>query len=303
MFSIIFSMDSERWIQRFLLYLRAERNASSHTLRAYKHDLDAFLEFLRRKYPKSELEKHHRLIVRDFLSERHDQTKHRATLLRQVAVLRAYFKFLMRSEVLAQSPFVGLPMPKAEKRLPRYLSEADMQRLLELPRQSRHRASLRDSALLELLYSSGLRIDELCHLNVEDIDLWSGMVRVFGKGGRERLVPLSQMAQKTVHAYIESRPASLRRAAPLYLNNRATRLSDRGARNIVGKWVKQAALHQKVSPHSFRHSFATHLLDRGCDLKSVQEMLGHRHLTTTQVYTHVSPERLQKVYQQAHPRA
>ena len=129
------------------------------------------------------------------------------------------------------------------------------------------------------------------------------MVRVFGKGGRERLVPLGQTAQKRVHVYIESRPASLRRASPLFLNHRGTRLSDRGARNIVNKWVHQAALRQKINPHAFRHSFATHLLDRGCDLRSVQEMLGHRHIVTTQIYTHVSPERLKKVYQQAHPRA
>jgi tyrosine recombinase XerC len=296
-------METERWIQRFLLYLRAERNSSPHTLRAYKHDLDQFSAFLSRKHPTVELEKHHRLIVREYLSELHDQNHSRATLLRAVAVLRAYFKFLMRSEVLPQSPFVGLPMPKAEKRLPRFLSEEDMQRLLELPRQTRQKQSLRDAALLELLYSSGLRIEELCQLNVEDIDLWGGMVRVFGKGSRERLVPLGQMAQKTIRAYMESRPASLRRASPLFLNPRSTRISSRGARNIVGKWVKQAALHQKVSPHSFRHSFATHLLDRGCDLRSVQEMLGHRNLTTTQVYTHVSPEHLKKVYQQAHPRA
>jgi integrase/recombinase XerC len=129
------------------------------------------------------------------------------------------------------------------------------------------------------------------------------MVRVFGKGSRERLVPLGQTAQKLIHAGIQERPVAMRRAAPLFLNSRGTRLSDRGVRNIVSKWVRQAALHQKISPHAFRHSFATHLLDRGCDLRSVQEMLGHRNLSTTQIYTHVSPEHLKKVYQQAHPRA
>ena len=194
-------------------------------------------------------------------------------------------------------------MPKGEKRLPRFMSEPDMQRLLDIPRNSQGKQVLRDSALLEILYSSGVRIQELCQLNVEDMDLWSGMVRVFGKGSRERLVPLGQTAQKAVHRYIESRPISLRRASPLFLNYRSLRLTDRGARLIVNKWVEKAALHQKISPHSFRHSFATHLLDRGCDLRSVQEMLGHRNIVTTQIYTHVSPEHLKKVYQQAHPRA
>jgi tyrosine recombinase XerC len=293
----------DRWVQRFLLFLRAERNASPHTLRAYKHDLEQFTAFLERKYPKaSSLERHQRLIVREYLSELHDKGGKRATLLRSVAVLRAFFKFLMRSEIVSQSPFVGLPMPKAEKRLPRFLSEAEMQRLLEIPRGSKDKRSRRDGALMELLYSSGVRVQEACQLNVEDIDLWGGLVRVYGKGGRERLVPLGPVAQKTVHAYIESRPASLRRG-PLFLNHRGMRLSDRGARNIVNKWVREAALHQKVSPHAFRHSFATHLLDRGCDLRSVQEMLGHKNITTTQIYTHVSPEHLKKVYQQAHPRA
>ena len=316
-------MDMAHWGQRFLLYLRAERNASRHTLRAYKHDLDNFLRFLQRRYPRIALEPagrqagaQYRLIVRDYLSELHQKGQRRATLLRAVAVLRAFFKFLLRSEVLAQFPFVGLPMPKGEKRLPRYLSEGDMQRLLELPRRSSKKQSLRDGALLELLYSSGLRIEELCQLNVEDIDFWGGRVRVFGKGGRERLVPLGQTAQKTARAYIESRSPHDRasgpsgrpadrpvHSGPLFLNPRGMRISDRGARFIVQKWVQRAALHQKISPHSFRHSFATHLLDRGCGLRSVQEMLGHRSIVTTQIYTHVTPEHLKKVYQQAHPRA
>ena len=292
-----------QWIQRFLLYLRAERSASVHTLRAYKHDLAAFLEFVQRKYSGTPFDKYQRLIIRDYLSELHQKGQRRATVLRSIAVLRAFFKYLQRSELVAQSPFVGLPMPKKEQRLPRFLSEGDMQRLLEIPRQSREKQSLRDGSLLELLYSSGLRIEELCQLNTEDIDFWGGMVRVFGKGGRERLVPLGQTAQKTLHSYVESRPAALRRNAPLFLNPRGLRLSSRGARFIVAKWVQQAALHQKVSPHAFRHSFATHLLDRGCDLRSVQEMLGHRNLSTTQIYTHVSTERLRKVYQDSHPRA
>ncbi len=296
-------MDFDHQAQRFLLFLRAERNASRHTLRAYKHDLENFLAFLKKHHPGPLKDRQHRLVIREYLSELHQKGQKRATLLRPVAVLRAFYKYLLRSEIVPQSPFVGLPMPKGEKRLPRYLSEADMQKLLEIPRHSSDKQALRDGALLELLYSSGLRVEELCQLNVDDIDFWGGMVRVFGKGGRERLVPLGETAQKAARAYLESRPAALRRAAPMFLNPSGMRLSDRGARSVVQKWVQQASLHQKISPHSFRHSFATHLLDRGCDLRTVQEMLGHKSIVTTQIYTHVTPEHLKKVYQQAHPRA
>jgi tyrosine recombinase XerC len=295
--------DIDRWVQRFILYLRVERGASVHTLRAYQHDLQGFLVFLQARYPRHSLEEHGRIIIRDYLSELHQKGSRRATTLRAIAVLRALFKYLVREGLMNQTPFVGLPMPKREQRLPRFLSEQEMAHLLELPRRSSRKQSLRDAALMELLYSSGLRIHELCQLNIEDLDFWSGVVRVFGKGSQERMVPVGQTAQKAVHTYLEQRPGAMRKTGPLFLNHRGTRLSDRGARGIVGKWVKEAALHQKISPHAFRHSFATHLLDRGCDLRSVQELLGHRSLTTTQTYTHVSAEHLKKVYQHAHPRA
>ncbi len=294
----------DQWIKRYLLFLRAERSASPHTLRAYQFDLTQFLAFVQKKYPQDPVFlKNARLIVRDYLSTLHEQNHERATLLRSIAVLRAFFKFLVREELMAQTPFVGLPMPKREKRLPRVLSEEEMRRLLSFPLKARTKTGLRDMALLELLYSSGLRISELCQLNVEDVDVWTGMVRVFGKGSREREVPVGETAQKAIRAYVESRPKALRRGVALFLNPRGFRLSDRGARGIVSKWVRTAALRHQISPHAFRHSFATHLLNRGCDLRSVQEMLGHRNLTTTQNYTHVTTEHLKKVYESAHPRA
>ncbi len=293
----------DHWVQRFLIYLRAERNCSEHTLRAYQHDLADYLFFLQQKYPGLTPERNHRLVIRDYLSELHGRKIQRATILRSIAVLRAFYKYLAREEVMTQTPFVSLPMPKRERKLPRFLEEAEMARLLELPMRAKHRYSLRDSALLELLYSSGLRLSELCQLNVEDLDIWGGLVRVFGKGSRERLVPVGQTALKMLHAYIESRPPEVRKSGALFLNHQGVRISDRGARGIVAKWVIQAAVRQNISPHSFRHSFATHLLNRGCDLRSVQELLGHRNLITTQTYTHVSAEHLKKVYQKAHPRA
>jgi tyrosine recombinase XerC len=286
-----------------MLYLRAERNASAHTIRAYQHDLHEYSEFLKVKYPRLSMDRNHRLVVRDYLSHLHEKNIKRATILRAIAVLRAFYKFLVQEEVTSQTPFVGLPMPKREKRLPRFLPEADMSRLLELAALSKHKWAPRDAALLELLYSSGVRIQELCQLNAEDIDLWSGMVRVFGKGEKERMVPVGETALKRIHAYLETRQPKGPRGSPLFMNPQGTRLSDRGARMVVARWVRQAALQQNISPHSFRHSFATHLLSRGCDLRSVQEMLGHRNLVTTQAYTHVTAEHLKKQYQKAHPRA
>ncbi len=292
----------DQLIQRFLLYLRAERNVSVHTLRAYRHDLTEFNAFLKTKYPRLSMERHHRLVIRDYLSHLHERDLQRATILRAIAVLRAFYKFLVQEGVTSQTPFVGLPMPKREKRLPRYLAEEEMNRLLELVAQSDHKWAPRDAALLELLYSSGLRIQELCQLNAEDIDLWSGQVRVFGKGAKERMVPVGETALKRIHTYLAARPKGVR-GTPLFLNPHGARLSDRGARWVVSRWVRQAALQRNISPHTFRHSFATHLLSHGCDLLAVQEMLGHRNLVTTQTYTHVTAEHLKKVYQKAHPRA
>lgn len=304
----------EKLVQRFLLYLRAERNSSPHTIRAYQHDLKEFLAFLQAKYPGLAPARNHRLVVRDYLSTLHEKQiqraadegeprLRRATILRAIAVLRAFYKFLIEEGITNQTPFVGLPMPKREARLPRFLSEEEISRLLELPSQCTKKGSVRDAALLELLYSTGLRINEVCRLNAGDIDLWSGMVRVLGKGGKERMVPVGQTALNRIHAYLEARSPKGQCGAPLFMNARGGRLSDRGGRLIVSKWVRQASLRQKVSPHSFRHSFATHLLGRGCDLRVVQEMLGHKNLVTTQIYTHVTTERLRDLYQKTHPRA
>lgn len=289
--------------KRFLLYLRAERNASPHTLRAYEHDLHSYIAFLDENYPKLTLAARHRLVVRDYLSSLHAKEGKRATQLRAIAVLRAFYKYLLQEGLTTQNPFAGLPMPKRDKTLPRFLPEEEMVRLLELPVSTHEPTALRDGALLELLYSSGLRIQEMCQLNAEDIDPWSGMVRVFGKGSKERMVPIGDTAQKRIHAYLDGRLPKGTRGMPLFTNPQGGRLSDRGARRIVARWVEIASIRQHVSPHSFRHSFATHLLNRGCDLKTVQELLGHRNLATTQIYTHVTAEHLKKVYEKAHPRA
>lgn len=295
--------DPTPWAKRFLLYLRAERNASPHTLRAYQSDLLQFLAFLKERYRGIALERCDRLLIRDYLGHLHEKTGRRSTIIRKVACLRSFFKFLVRDGVLQRTPFYNLPLPKREKRIPHFLSEDQMASLLSLPDCAETAFPKRDQAILELLYATGIRVQELCQLNVEDMDWWGGMVRVFGKGSRERLVPLGETALKAVKAYLNTRPVDRLRAVPLFLNHRGGRLSDRSVRRMVSHWVQRTALEKRVTPHVFRHSFATHLLDRGCDLRSVQEMLGHKSLVTTQLYTHVTPERLKRVYEKAHPRA
>jgi len=291
------------WAKRFTLYLRAERNASAHTLRAYEREVGQYLVFIQDKYPRLPLNRTHRVVVREYLAELHERDLKRASILRAMAVLRAWYKFLLQHDVVTQSPFVGLKMPKREKRLPRFLTEEEMNRLLSLPETERHKHAIRDAAMMELLYSSGLRIDELCQLNTPDIDMWSGLVRVMGKGGRERLVPVGKTALTRIRAYLEARPVAQQRSGPLFLGAKGGRLVQVVGRQIVARWVRLASLRQNITPHAFRHSFATHLLNRGCDLRTVQELLGHRSLTTTQTYTHVNAEHLQNVYQKAHPRA
>jgi len=291
------------WAKRFALYIRAERNASPHTLRAYEREIRQYITFVHAHYPSLSLTRTHRVVIREYLAYLHDGDLKRVSVLRAIAVLRAFYKFLMREEAVSQSPFVGIPMPKREKRLPYFLSEAEMNTLLDFPGTTRQKHAVRDAALMELLYSSGVRIQELCQLNVSDVDMWSGLVRVMGKGSRERLVPVGKTALARIRTYLDARPAAQQRSGPLFLSPKGARMTDRTARLAVANWVQQAALHKRVTPHAFRHSFATHLLNHGCDLRTVQELLGHKSLTTTQTYTHVSQEHLQNVYRKAHPRA
>lgn len=293
----------DREIRQYLLYLRAERNASDHTLRAYQHELSAYLAFIRQTYPQLPFSRSHRVVVRDYVGRLHERGLARASIRRAVAVLRAFYKFLVREDLVDQSPFLGLRMPKADKKLPRFLSEEDMRQVLDGVGQETTPDAVRDAALMELLYSSGLRLHELTQLNVTDIDLWTGLVRVIGKGNRERLVPVGKAALSRIRAYVEARPAGAQRKGPLFLSRSGARMGDRSVRQAVQRWVDRASVSRRISPHAFRHSFATHLLNRGCDLRAVQELLGHKSLATTQIYTHVTTDRLLDVYQKAHPRA
>ncbi len=306
------SFDLDLWIKRFLLFLKAERSASPHTLRAYQEDLAEFNRFLTRAGHARGLDnfRQARLVVREFWIDGSKRRLSNATLLRKLAALRSFFRYLVTEDVLPANPFKYLELPKREKKLPRFLSEKEMERFLE-PFEALAGTTkgleLRDRALIELLYSSGIRIQEAMNLNVEDMDLWNGILRVLGKGNKERVVPIGDAAARSVQKYLRERRAgqsSGREAkGPLFLNARGTKLGARGARLILNRWVRKASLERKVSPHTLRHTFATHLLNRGCDLRTVQEMLGHKSLASTQIYTHTSVEQLKKIYDRAHPRA
>jgi integrase/recombinase XerC len=302
--------------QRFLIYLRAERNASPHTLRAYEGDLRCFQSFIKARYPGLPLEKCSRTIVRSYLAWLYEDGQAKkayqtTTLARRWASLRSFFRYWTREEVIPGNPCRDLTGPKKKVKLPRFLSEPETQRIFSSPPAYRNPlAAFRDRAILEVLYSTGARVQEASFLNVEDIDFWNGMLRVVGKGNRERNIPVGDAALKAIKQYLEKRgespmasaPRALR-ARPLFTNLRGARLSTVWMRHLVGRWTRASGLSLAASPHTFRHTFATHLLDNGCDLRTVQEMLGHKNLATTQIYTHVTPERLKKVYEKAHPRA
>ncbi|MFH1062965.1 MAG: tyrosine recombinase XerC [Candidatus Omnitrophota bacterium] len=289
----------ERYIDKFLNYLKVEKNSSVHTLINYSVDLKELSLFIDTK----ELKDIDVLDVRKFLVSLRQKGFKKVTIARKMACLRSFFKFLCREGHIKLNPMVGLVGPKLEKKLPIFLSEDDMTKLLDAPDIS-DIAGLRDKAILETLYSTGVRVSELVGLNVEHIDFISGVIRVFGKGKKERLAPIGDKALRVIKSYLQkrSKDANLSNRI-LFLNKDGRRLTDRSVRNIIDKHIKVASVRGDISPHSLRHSFATHLLNRGADLRSVQELLGHANLATTTIYTHLSTEKLKSVYDLTHPRA
>jgi site-specific recombinase XerD len=238
--------------------------------------------------------------VRRLLADLQAAGAARATVLRRASALRQFVKFLRAEGELARDPFLGVALPKRRRPLPKFLTEAEMEQVLAAPAGAGPEAA-RDRALIELLYSSGLRRAECAALNVGDLDLLSGCVRVLGKGSKERLVPVGGAALSCLRESLRGRggPGD---GEPLFVNRRGARLSHEGVAFVVRRWARRSALLKSVTPHAFRHSFATHLLNRGCSIREVQEMLGHANLNTTQIYTHVSLKRLKDVYDASHPR-
>jgi integrase/recombinase XerC len=294
----------ESLLERFLTYMRAGRNASPYTVKNYGHDIGQFLDYCRGQGVSS-LDQVDRTLLRSYLAELDAAGYVKASIARRVAELRSFGDFLVREEVLERNVFRLVSAPRIPRRLPQYLTVAQVEALLAVPDTSTP-LGLRDRAIIEVLHAAGLRVSELVGLDVVDVDLVQAQVRVVGKGGKERIGLLGRPAVHAVRAYLSmGRPALLGRrpTEALWLNHRGGRLTARGVALIVSKAGKQAGIRIPVSPHVLRHTFATHLLDGGADLRVVQELLGHANLATTQVYTHVSQSRAREVYLRAHPRA
>ena len=287
----------------FLDHLTYERNVSLHTVTSYRDDLESFIGFLCNDYltisrELLDLRRVDHLSARSYLAHLARRKLSRATMARHLSALRSFFKFLMREGAVDANPARSVATPKREKHLPAVLQTADIAVLFEQPDDSS--LGLRDRAWLELLYAAGLRISELVAIDLDDIDLRARLVKVRGKGSKERIVPFGSKAVGALRAYLEVRSAS---DDALFVNYRGERITTRSVRRLFDRYVRAASLKAGVSPHTLRHSFATHLLNAGADLRGIQELLGHASLSTTQKYTHLNDAELIAVYKKAHPRA
>jgi integrase/recombinase XerC len=283
-------------------HLKAQ-NRSDHTLLAYHNDVNQFIDFSARELsvdPENlPIEAIDIYIVRSFLGQLTDEGMERKTMARKLSAMRSFFKFLCREGVLQKNPVQRIATPKLGRKLPHFLYLEQVEKLLQTP-DCTTLLGARDQVILELLYGSGLRVSELAGLNRRDIDSESSLLRVRGKGNKERIVPLTQYSIDAIKAYLQRRED---KQEALLLNYQGSRLSTRSIRRILEKLALEAGLSEHLHPHMLRHSFATHLLDGGADLRSVQELLGHAKLSSTQIYTHLTRERLLEVYDQSHPRA
>jgi integrase/recombinase XerC len=300
-------------LSEFLQFIRLNRNASAHTARAYASDLSQFLDHVSSmlEIPRAKLKPGHldRLALRGFMADLHERGLSRASAARKLAAARTFLRYLRREGLVDDDPGALVPTPKRDIRMPVHLSEAEMGRLVETPSPD-DPLGRRDRAILELFYASGLRLSELAGLDIDDINLSAQMVRTLGKGGRERLVPFNRSTATAIRAYLKDRERLMRtqergraKADPLFVNYRGSRLTVRSVDRLVRRYASQSGVRPGVSPHALRHSFATHLLQRGADLRAIQELLGHARLSTTQRYTHVNAAQLLDVYKKAHPKA
>ncbi|MCG2713462.1 MAG: tyrosine recombinase XerC [Candidatus Omnitrophica bacterium] len=288
----------EKYIEKFMRYMEIEKNYSTHTILNYKLDLQNFSRFL----SGTELEKIDYLMLRKYLAVLKEKNLGVRSVGRRLSALRSFFRFLSREGYIKANPILMLSSPKLDKHLPSFMTEEEVYKLIEsaFAKNDLDLLGLRDRAILEAFYSSGLRISELVGLNIDDLDAISGVVKIRGKGKKERIVPIGEAALSTIKKYLDKRK---KQTDAVFLNNHNRRITTRGVRDIVTKYLRIAGIKPGVSAHTFRHSFATHLLNRGADLRTVQELLGHANLSTTQIYTHLTTERLKSVYDKAHPRA
>jgi len=320
--SVLPDKDFSPLVRQFLEYLRLEKHFSDYTVKSYGADLIQFGQFLcgeigsasglvRPSLGQGEsLDDRHikcdSLTVREFLNYLYGQNYTKSTTARKLATLRSFYKFLIRRQVIGIHPLSTIRTPKQEKRLPKCMDLEQVQKLLEAPGDA-DLLSARDKAMLEILYSSGIRVSELVELETGDLDLQEGVLRVRGKGRKERLTPIGSQAMRAVQHYFDMRQMDIRsqgaHAHRVFLNKHGKPLSTRSVRRKLDKYLVMAGLDPGISPHTLRHSFATHLLNNGADLRSVQELLGHQSLSTTQIYTHLTTQRMKDVYDITHPRA
>jgi integrase/recombinase XerC len=299
-------------LKDFLQFLRLNRNASAHTVRAYESDLSQFLKHVAEGagIKRADLTAAHldRMAIRGFLADLHKRGLSRASAARKLAAARTFLRYLRREGLTDDDSGTLVPTPKREVRMPAHLSEEEMARLLDAP-EGDNPLGRRDRAILELFYASGLRLSELVGLGVDDVNVSAQMVRTLGKGGKQRLVPFNKTTANALRAYLKDRAFLVRTAPrrhgaePLFVNYRGTRLTVRSVDRLVRRYALVSRVRPGISPHALRHSFATHLLQRGADLRSIQELLGHARLNTTQRYTHVNAQQLLDVYRKAHPKA
>ncbi|MFH0855939.1 MAG: tyrosine recombinase XerC [Candidatus Omnitrophota bacterium] len=288
----------DKYIEKFMRYLEIEKNYSGHTLLNYKLDLADFNKFC----GKISLDKIDYLLLRKYLAVLKEKSLGNRSVGRHLSALRSFFRFLSREGLIKANPILMLSSPKLDRHLPSFMTEEEAAKLIEsaLPKDNNDEPGLRDRAILETFYSSGLRISELVSLSLDDVDFIAGIIKAMGKGKKERVVPIGEIALRAIRKYLDKRK---KHNNALFLNKNGKRISARGVRDVVGKYLKSAGLRHGISPHTFRHSFATHLLNRGADLRTVQELLGHANLSSTQIYTHLTTDRLKTVYDKAHPRA
>jgi len=293
-------------IGEFLNYLTYERNVSPNTVSAYRDDLESFISFLCSDYftlgrDQLDFRKVDNLAIRAYLAHLGRRKLSRSSMARHLSALRTFFRHLMREGAVDANPARSVATPKREKPLPSVMQPSDIALLLEQPDITTP-LGIRDRAFLELLYASGLRISELVGIDIGDIELRARLVKVRGKGSKERIVPFGSKSEEAIRAYLPVRHAPAEEEA-LFVNYRGERITARSVRRLFDKYVRGAALRAGISPHTMRHSFATHLLNAGADLRGIQELLGHASLSTTQKYTHLNDWELLKVYRKAHPRA
>lgn len=291
----------EESIKEFLKYLEFEKNVSPLTLKSYGEDLESFLNYLKVEEPQvKDIEDIDTFSIFSYLSYLSRKGIGKRSIQRHLSTLRSFFKYFLREEKIKSNPASAVPMPKFVRPLPKVLQKEEIIKILE-EKEEEGWLSKRNKAIFELLYATGIRVSELCSLTFDDLDLSSRMIRVKGKGGKERVVPFGKKAQEALREYLKEVP--FEGIDYIFLNKNGTKLTSRSVHRIVVKYAIKILGSKEVSPHTFRHSFATHLLEQGADLRFIQELLGHSSLSTTQIYTHIDVQKLIEVYKKAHPKA